>query len=49
VIPANKKWYARVEIMKIVIETLRRGVDVELPPVDPELKRQAAKTLGVDG
>jgi PPK2 family polyphosphate:nucleotide phosphotransferase len=49
VIPANKKWYARVEIMKIVIETLRRGVDVELPPLDPELKRQAAKTLGVGG
>jgi PPK2 family polyphosphate:nucleotide phosphotransferase len=47
VIPANKKWYARVEVLKIVTETLRQGVDVELPPLDPELKRQAAKALGI--
>jgi hypothetical protein len=30
-----------------VIEELRRGVDIELPPLDPEVKREAAKVLGL--
>jgi PPK2 family polyphosphate:nucleotide phosphotransferase len=45
VIPADKKWYARVEVLKTVIKTLERDVDVALPPLDPELKRQASKIL----
>jgi hypothetical protein len=33
--------------MRIAVETLRRGVDVELPPLDSQLKREAAKALGI--
>jgi PPK2 family polyphosphate:nucleotide phosphotransferase len=47
IIPANKKWYARVEVLRIVTEALRKGVDVELPPLDPQLKKRAAKLLDV--
>jgi PPK2 family polyphosphate:nucleotide phosphotransferase len=47
VVPANRKWFARVEVLRTVIDTLRRGVDVELPPLDPEVKKAAAKVLGL--
>lgn len=46
-IPGNRKWFARVEAMRTVIKELRRGVDIELPPLDPEVKKQAAKLLGL--
>jgi polyphosphate kinase 2 (PPK2 family) len=46
-IAANHKWYARVEVLKTVLKTLRRGVDIELPPLDPDVKKRAAKVLGL--
>ncbi|MBX6368198.1 MAG: polyphosphate kinase [Rhodospirillales bacterium] len=47
VIPGNRKWFARVEVLRTVIDVLRRGVDVELPPLDPEVKKLAGKVLGL--
>jgi PPK2 family polyphosphate:nucleotide phosphotransferase len=47
VVPGNKKWFARVEVLRIVIDALRKEVDVELPPLDPEVKRRAAELLGL--
>jgi PPK2 family polyphosphate:nucleotide phosphotransferase len=47
VVPANRKWFARVEVLRTVIKELRRGVEIELPPLDPEVKKQAAKLLGL--
>jgi AMP-polyphosphate phosphotransferase len=47
VVPGNKKWFARVEVLRRVIKTLKQGVDIELPPLDPEVKKQAAKVLGL--
>jgi PPK2 family polyphosphate:nucleotide phosphotransferase len=47
VVPGNKKWFARVEALRLVIETLRKGVDIELPPLDPDVKKKAAKVLGL--
>lgn len=47
VVPGNRKWFARVEVLRTVIAALRRGVDVELPPLDPEVKKLAGKLLGL--
>jgi AMP-polyphosphate phosphotransferase len=37
VIPANFKWYARVEGLKRVAATLGDGIDLTPPPADPEI------------
>jgi PPK2 family polyphosphate:nucleotide phosphotransferase len=47
VVPADHKWFARVEVLRTVIAALRRGVSIELPPLDPAVKRAAAKLLGL--
>lgn len=47
VIAANKKWYARITAMRIVTETLEQGVNLETPPLDPELSRAALQALGL--
>ena len=47
-VPADAKWYARVECLRIVVHALARGVDVSPPPPDPELVKAAAEMLGVE-
>lgn len=37
VIPANRKWYARIEGMRIIADTLSQEVDLAPPPVDPRI------------
>lgn len=37
VVPANRKWYARVEGMRIIADALSKGVDLEPPPADPRI------------
>ncbi len=37
VIPANRKWYARIEGMKIIADRLSDGIDLEPPPADPRI------------
>jgi hypothetical protein len=46
-VPADHKWFARVEVLRHVVEALRRDVTVELPPLDPAVKKEAAKLLGL--
>ena len=36
---AEKKWVARVEVLKMVTKALAAGVDVSPPPIDPEVKK----------
>lgn len=36
---AEKKWVARVEVLKTVTRALAAGIDVEPPPIDPEVEK----------
>ncbi|GAB1259624.1 polyphosphate kinase 2 family protein [Aurantivibrio plasticivorans] len=47
VIPANKKWFARLSVMQTVVDTLSKGVDLTPPPLDKDLIIAAEKQLGI--
>lgn len=48
VIAANKKWYARIEVLKTLVKALERGVDVTPAPLEPELVNALrAELMGV--
>lgn len=47
VVPANRKWYARITTLRIITEHLASGVDLTPPPLDKELIRAAEKQLGI--
>lgn len=44
-IPGNRKWFARIEALKLVTEVLARGVDISVPPLDPKLMKEALEML----
>ncbi|MBI1776165.1 MAG: polyphosphate kinase [Proteobacteria bacterium] len=46
-IPAEKKWYARISALRIVTDRLAKGVDLSPSPLDEDLKRDAERSLGV--
>ncbi len=46
--PANHKWTMRVEILKKLVQELKRDVDVNPPPLDPEIIKAARLHLGLD-
>jgi len=46
-IPANAKWYARVAVLRTIIDALSQGVDTKPPPLDPKVREAAAEMLGV--
>ena len=48
VIPADEKKVARVRAMELIFEGLRDGLDLAPPRFDPELARQAERTLGLN-
>ncbi len=37
IIPANKKWYARIKGLATIVEALSDGVDLEPPPLEPRI------------
>lgn len=47
VIPANSKWHARIRCLEVICEALEAGVEVEPPPIDPEVQRLAEQALGL--
>ncbi|MCO4785974.1 MAG: polyphosphate kinase [Marinomonas atlantica] len=47
IIPSNKKWYARVQVLNTIIEELSREVDLSPPPVDEAVVKAAKKQLGL--
>lgn len=47
IIPGNHKWYARIAVLKTVVEALAEGIDVEPPPLDPEVTKAAYSALGI--
>jgi PPK2 family polyphosphate:nucleotide phosphotransferase len=47
-IPANKKWFACIEVIKTIVNALSEGVDVSPPPLCPQLLAAAQEHLGID-
>ncbi len=45
-IPANSKWFARLQVLETVTRTLRAGVDISPPPINGRVAEIAAKVLG---
>lgn len=37
VIPANRKWFARISGMEVIADALSAGVDLEPPPLEPRI------------
>lgn len=46
VIPADAKWYARVEVLRQVVARLSEGVDISPPTLDEAFLREAETLLG---
>ena len=46
-VEANSKWHARLRVLEIVTEALKKGVNVTPPPVDLAVARIAAEVLGI--
>lgn len=46
-VPANSKWHARVRVLEIVTQELKRGVTVAPPPMHPKVQLAAAELLGL--
>lgn len=44
-VPANAKWYARVEVLRQVVAHLAAGVDISPPKLDPAVKAATEKLL----
>lgn len=46
-IAANRKWYARIAVLKQVYEALAASVDLTPPPLDKKFIKEAEKKLGL--
>lgn len=49
VVPANSKHHARVRCLELIVAGLSPGLDLALPPPDPEVLALAPAVLGIDG
>ncbi|UAA38207.1 polyphosphate kinase [Paraneptunicella aestuarii] len=47
IIPAKKKWFARVNILETIVKRLSKGIDLTPPPLDDGLIKAAEKHLGI--
>ncbi|TPE53402.1 polyphosphate kinase [Maribrevibacterium harenarium] len=47
IIPGNRKWFARIEVLKTVYHALAEGVDLAPPTLDESIVRAAEKELGI--
>lgn len=45
VVPGEYKWFARVAVVKTVVEALGEGIELKPPPLDPEVAKAAARLL----
>lgn len=48
VIPAEHKWFARVEGIKTAVEALEQGINIEPPPIDEDFVKIAKEKLGIE-
>ncbi|MBU3020542.1 polyphosphate kinase 2 family protein [Aestuariibacter sp. A3R04] len=49
VIAAEHKWYARVAVLRTLVEELGKEVDISPPPIDDSVVNLARKKLGITG
>ncbi|SIS61162.1 polyphosphate kinase 2 family protein [Neptunomonas antarctica] len=47
-IAGNHKWYARLKVLKHIVKTMEKGVDLAPPPVNPDVLIAARQHLGLD-
>lgn len=47
VIAAEHKWFARIAVLKTLVEALGKGVDISPPPIDENVVSLARKKLGI--
>lgn len=47
IIRGNHKWFARIDVLKTVVNQLAQDVDTRPPPVDPNVIDDAYKVLGL--
>lgn len=47
IIRGNHKWFARIDVLKTVVNQLAQDVDTRPPPVDPSVIDDAYKVLGL--
>lgn len=45
IVAANHKWYARVQVLKTIVNALEQGVDLTPAPLDPELIAASKRML----
>ena len=48
IIAGNHKWYARIEVLKTIVEQLAEGIDTSPPPLDPNVIKEAYHSLGIE-
>jgi len=46
-IPANSKWFARLQVLETVTKALKTGVDISPPPFNGNVAKIAAEMLGL--
>lgn len=47
IVPAKKKWFARLNVLETVIDAMSEGVDITPPPVDQAVVAAAERHLGI--
>lgn len=47
IVAGNHKWFARIEVLKTVVERLAEGIDTTPPPLNPEVTKAAYDALGI--
>jgi polyphosphate kinase 2 (PPK2 family) len=47
-VAANHKWYARIKVLKTIVKTLEKEMDLSPPPADPAVLKAARKHLKLD-
>ncbi len=47
IIRGNHKWFARIDVLKTVVNQLAEGIDTSPPAINPEVIQHAYEALGI--
>lgn len=47
IVAGNHKWFARIEVLKQIVNQLAEGIDITPPPLDPAVTKEAFEALGI--
>jgi AMP-polyphosphate phosphotransferase len=48
IIASDSKWFARVNVLRTIVESLERGIDTRMPALDEKLVKAARLKLGIE-